>query len=83
MTDEIKYIMDPETWAGVVEKAKKEEAKNPFPKETLDYSEIHTRWSSDHHVVVGMRDASEKATTGFVQLNKKFVDRVFQVPWKK
>lgn len=81
MSLEIKYVTDPETWGKVVGAAEKEENTNPFPMPILDYSEIATRWSEDHHVVIGMRSEHDKATTGFVQLNKRFVDRVFNVPW--
>jgi len=81
MTLEIKKILDPDDWGKVVAKAKKAENAEPFPQPPLDYTEIHTRWSSEHHVVIGMRSANERATTGFVQINSGFVDRVFQVPW--
>lgn len=79
MTLERKYINDPDTWSDVVENATAVE--DTFPEPPLEYKDIATRWSSDHHVVIGMRTATEKASTGFVQKDRKFVDRVFQVPW--
>lgn len=79
MTIEIKKIEDHEAWAKVVEAAKKVE--DSFPEPTLQYKELDTRWPSDHHVIIGMRNETEKARAGFVQKGRVFVDRVFQVPW--
>jgi hypothetical protein len=79
MTIEIKTIEDHETWAKVVKAAK--EIEDTFPEPTLQYKEIGTRWPSDHHVIIGMRNETEKARAGFVQKGRVFVDRVFQVPW--
>jgi len=77
----LKPVLDPTDWTKVVKKAEKVEKKTPFPLPTLKYSEIGTRWSSDHKVIIGMRTKTVKASTGFVQLNQRIVDRVFQVPW--
>ena len=74
-------VLDPDDWGKVVAAAKKAEAKNDFPTPILKFDKIGTRWSEDHRVIIGMRSATEKATTGFVKLNNTYVDRVFEVPW--
>lgn len=78
MALEIKLVESPRSWKKI--KAKANRSAYLFPKETLTYEEIESRWSADHHIVVGMVNGTKQATDGYVQLNRRFVDRVKHVP---
>lgn len=78
MTLKIQLVENPRSWKKIKDKANR--SAYTFPKETLTYEEIETRWSADHHIVVGMVNDKKQATDGFVQLNRRFVDRVKHIP---